>query len=68
MWRGRQDESRKFFLYPWYVCYQTISEFNLKKLEIPIYPTTLDLHDGEINNFTLYVGDSVGNLHVIHEI
>ena len=31
-----------------------------------INPTALDLHDGEINNFELFLGDSSGNLHIIH--
>ena len=40
----------------------------MKKLEIPVYPTSLDLHDGQVSNFVLFLGDSVGNLHVIKEI
>ena len=55
-------------MYPWYVCYQTVSEFSLKKVESPIYPTALDLHDGEINNFVLFLGDSGGSLHVLREV
>jgi hypothetical protein len=39
-----------------------------KKSEHPVYPTSFDLQDGEINNFTLYMGDSAGNLHIIKEI
>lgn len=37
----RQDEGRKFFMYPWYVNYQIISDFSPKKpIDQPIYPTT----------------------------
>jgi len=39
-----------------------------KKTEHPVYPTSFDLHDGEVNSFTLYMGDSAGNLHIIKEI
>lgn len=32
-----------------------------------MYPTTFELHDGEVSNFILYIGDSAGNLHVVRE-
>ena len=37
----------------------------IKKSELVLYPTSFDIHDGELNNFTLFVGDSLGNLHLI---
>lgn len=44
---SRQDEGRKFFMYPWYVSYQVISDFTPKKMpQTPIYPTVFELQDG----------------------
>ena len=64
----RQDEGRKFFMYPWYVNYQVISDFSPKKpIDSPVYPTSFELQDGEINGFVLYLGDSAGNLHLIKQ-
>lgn len=40
----------------------------MKKMEAPVYPTSLDLHDGEVGNFTLYIGDSAGSLHVVRQL
>ena len=55
-------------MYPWYVNYQVITEFCPKKpIDKPIYPTSFELIDGEINNFMLYLGDSEGNLHIIKQ-
>lgn len=55
-------------MYPWYINYQVITDFSPKKtLQQPLYPTHLQLYDGEINTFALYVGDSGGNLHVIKQ-
>lgn len=66
--RLRQDEDRKFFHYPWYICYQKISDFASKKIDSPLYPTAFELQDGELNSFVLYVGDSAGGLHIIKQI
>lgn len=57
-------------MYPWYVNYQVIADFSPKKglvTDKPVYPTTFELQDGEINNFVLYLGDSGGNLHIIKQ-
>lgn len=59
----RQEKNREMFLHPWYIKYQVIKDFALKKVKDPVYPTCVELRDGEKDKFTLYVGDSEGKLH-----
>ena len=56
-------------MYPWYISYQVLTEFSFKKQmeEHPNYPTAFELQDGEVNSFVLYVGDSMGNLHIVKQ-
>ena len=62
----RQEKNRKFFMHPWYQCYQVITDFSIKKLnENPVYITNFEIKDGEREKFILYAGDSEGALHVI---
>lgn len=53
------------FLNPWYIKYQVVNDFAVKRVDYPVYPTSVELRDGEKEKFMLYVGDSEGNLHEI---
>jgi hypothetical protein len=55
-------------MYPWYVSYQVIVDLAPKRNpDHPVYPTAFELLDGEGSSFTLYMGDSLGNLHIIKQ-
>ncbi|KAL4445096.1 hypothetical protein ABPG74_018824 [Tetrahymena malaccensis] len=60
----KQEEGRELFYHPWFVCYQVIFDFSMKKMtNNSTYISCIHCKDGE--NLQLYAGDTEGSLHMI---
>ena len=50
--------------HPWFICYQVIYDFSMKKMmNHNVYITTIHLREDD--NTKIYVGDTEGSIHLI---
>ena len=60
----KQEDGREFLFHPWYVVFQVIYDFSIKKnVGNSAYLTAFLLREAE--NLTLFAGDTDGSLHII---
>ena len=60
----KQEDGREFLYHPWYVVFQVIYDFSMKKMiNYQAYLTTFLLKESE--TLTVFTGDAEGSLHIL---
>ena len=62
----KQEDGREFLYHPWYVVFQVIYDFSMRRnVGNQGYLTSFLLRESE--SLSLFIGDTEGSLHIIHQ-